>query len=344
MCQHARVIALVLGMLAVAGYATGGPDARSSSPKTSSPPVQKTTADKISEGTATSPTPPQTPRTYIAPTREPREMTLVSIPVANAPIIDGRANEPFWNTAPAITTLDFSSQRSITIRSVYTTQEIFFLVTYPKDTPEETHKSWRWDTKEEVYREGSDREDAFVFKWSLSGNKVSLRLHAPEPHRGDIWFWKAFRTNRAGYADDKWQAVSLKPGPGSKEIKSSTNGTLHFRRVGDAGKAAYQDKLFFEYNGDTLPAYEHTKPSGSRGDVRAKGVWSNKQWTIEFGRKLKTGHDDDVALTPGAVYLFGVSCYPMANDTPHASWSQPLYRTGDAFDRLFLTFAPRAGK
>jgi hypothetical protein len=272
-------------------------------------------------------------------------MTLVSVPVANAPVIDGRANEPFWNTAPAITTLDFSSQRPITIRSVYTTQEIFFLVTYPKDTPAETHKTWRWDAREEVYREGPDREDTFVFKWSMSGNKVSLRLRGdPEPHRADIWFWKALRTNPAGYADDKWQAVSPKAGPGSREIKSSTHGTLHFRRVGDTGGPAYQDTLFFEYKGAALPAYQHTEPSGSRADVRAKGEWSNKQWTIEFGRKLNTGHDDDVTFTPGAVYLLGVSCYPMAYDIPHESWSQPLYRTGDVFDRLLLTFAARSRK
>ena len=86
------------------------------------------------------------------------------------------------------------------------------------------------------------------------------------------------------------------------------------------------------------------QPTGSRADVRAKGVWSNGQWTIEFARKLNTGHDDDVAFTPGDIYLFGVACYAMAYDTPHDAWSQPLYRTGDIFDRLLFTMAPRDNK
>jgi hypothetical protein len=53
-------------------------------------------------------------------------------------------------------------------------------------------------------------------------------------------------------------------------------------------------------------------------------------------RKLNTGHDDDVVFRRGGVHLFGVSCYAMAYDTPHQEWSQPLYRTGDVFDRLLL--------
>src|SRR6185295_6827994 len=126
-----------------------------------------------------------------APKREPREITLTSVSVTEAPVIDGRANEAFWQTAPAITTLDYSSQRPITLRSVYVKGEIFFLVTFPEETPQETHKTW---------------------------------------------FWKAHRTNPAGYADDKMQAVSAKGGPAARKIHSNRHGDLYFERWGDAGK------------------------------------------------------------------------------------------------------------
>jgi hypothetical protein len=283
-------------------------------------------------------------RDYVAPKREPREMTLVSIPAADAPVIDGQAKEPFWDKAPAITTVDFSSQRPITLRSVHVNGEIFFLVTFPEEIPHETHKTWIWDKKEEVYREGPDREDVFVFKWSMSGNDANLRLREPEPHRADIWFWKAHRTNPSGYADDKMQGISAKPSSTARKIQSARHGTLYFDRWGDAGKPPWDQKLFFEHKGDRLDQFAPRQPTDSRGDVRAKGVWSKGQWTIEFGRKLSTGHDDDVAFTPGAVHLFAVACYAMALDTPHAEWSRPLYRTGDAFDRLLLTLAPRNGR
>jgi hypothetical protein len=227
---------------------------------------------------------------------------------------------------------------------VYTTDEVFFLVTFPESTPSETHKPWIWDPQEEIYREGPDREDVFIFKWSMSGNDVSLALREPEPHRADIWFWKACRTNPAGYADDKWQSFSQEPGEDTRKIVSPKYGTLYFRRVGDTGKAPFEEKFFFEYEGDVLTKYAPQQPEGSRGDVRAKGVWSDGQWTIEFGRKLDTEHDDDVIFVPGGIYLFGMARYVMAYDTPHESWSQPLYRTGDVFDRLLFTMAPRNGQ
>jgi pimeloyl-ACP methyl ester carboxylesterase len=191
-------------MLAAAGCGnSGGPDAHAAGPKTSGPaePVKKAPSADADGGAAL---PGQNTvtdkfRNYVTPKREPREMTLVSIPVADAPVIDGRADEPFWDKAPALTTLDYPSQRSITLRSVHAKGQIFFLVTFPEETPHETHKTWIWDPKEEVYREGPDREDVFVFKWSMSGNDVDLRLREPMPHRADIWFWKAHRTNPAGY-------------------------------------------------------------------------------------------------------------------------------------------------
>jgi hypothetical protein len=345
---------LLLALLAVTGCENSGLDSHPVRPGTASttplqesaPPVQqaahKDTAPLLKE--VAHKIQPGHPSSLVPPKRESRETTLTSARVNDAPVIDGRAGESFWNTAPAITTLDYSSQRPITIRSVHTAGEIFFLVTFPAETPSETHKTWVWDAKEEIYREGPDREDVFVFKWSMSGNSVDLRLRDAEPHRGDIWFWKAVRTNPSGYADDKWQSVSATPGPDSRKISSPSPGQLHFLRQGDTGKPAWDEKFFFEYQGATLTKYAASQPDGSRADVRAKGVWSNKQWTIEFGRKLNTGHDDDVVFKPGAAHLFGVACHAMAYDTPHEKWSQPLYRTGDVFDRLLLTLPSRAQK
>jgi hypothetical protein len=349
-----------LGMLAVAGCDGGSPSGRTdavkpsaSVPVASAPAasVKTTEAPKTTRGSGddeAAVSGPNVPtdkfRDYVAPKREPREITLTSVPVTEAPVIDGRANEAFWQTAPAITTLDYSSQRPITLRSVHVKGEIFFLVTFPEETPQETHKTWIWDAKEEVYREGPDREDVFVFKWSMSGNDVDLRLRNPEPHRADIWFWKAHRTNPAGYADDKMQAVSAKGGPAARKIHSNRHGDLYFERWGDAGKPPWEEKVLYDFKGEKVDQFAPRQPSGSRGDVRAKGVWAKGQWTIEFGRKLSTGHDDDIAFVPGSTHLFAVACYAMALDTPHASWSRPLYRTGDAFDRLLLSLGARTAR
>jgi ethylbenzene dehydrogenase len=283
-------------------------------------------------------------RDYVPRKRAPQEIQLKAYPITVAPAIDGRADDPAWTAASAITTLDHSSQRLITLKAAVTATDIFLLVTYPKDKPAETHKTWNWDPNERVYREGRDREDVFIFKWSMSGNEVELRLRDPEPHRADLWYWKAHRTNPSGYADDKGQSVSSKAGNDAKKMKNAGPHSLYLRRMADAGVAAFDEKFFFEYKGDRIGRYLPQQPAGSRADVRAKGMWAKGEWTIEFARKLDTRHDDDRAFAAGGTYLFGVALYEMAYDTPHPELSQPLYRTGDVFDRLLLTIPRSTGK
>ncbi|ETX05656.1 MAG: hypothetical protein ETSY2_21675 [Candidatus Entotheonella gemina] len=280
---------------------------------------------------------------FVPPKRSPQTIELVSMPIAetDVPVIDGVTREPVWTRAAAITTLDFASQRPITLQAVHTAEQIFFRVTYPDAASSETHKSWGWDLRESIYKPMPDREDMFVFKWSLVGNNVHLGLNKAEPHRADIWFWKAHRTNSTGYADDKWQLVSDDFQAKAKELTSPAHGSLFFRRVGDEGLSAYSEKQFYEYQGETLPKYYPRQPQGSRADIRAKGVWEAGYWTIEWARKLQTGHKDDLVLIPGLTYLFGVSCYEIAGDKIHAKWFQPLYRAGDVFDRLLLRIAEK---
>lgn len=47
---------------------------------------------------------------------------------------------------------------------------------------------------------------------------------------------------------------------------------------------------------------------GSFDDIDGKARWSNGSWTVEMGRKLNTGHDDDIVFEPGAAksYSLGV--------------------------------------
>ena len=248
-----------------------------------------------------------------------------------------------WNEAPAITTLDYSSQRPITLRSVHAKGEIFFLVTFPDEQPQETHKTWIWDAKEEVYREGRPGR-----RVRLQVEHVGQRRQPPPPGaRAASWGHLVLESapDEPLRLRGRQDASDLREArPDARKIQSPHHGTLYFERWGDEGKAPWEQKVYFEHKGDKLDQFAPRQPTGSRGDVRAKGVWSNGQWTIEFGRKLKTGPDDDVLFTPGAVYLFAVACYAMAIDTPHAEWSRPLYRTGDAFDRVLLRVASRNGR
>ena len=58
-----------------------------------------------------------------------------------------------------------------------------------------------------MYDVGPDRGDCFVFKWAMDAAVNDLSVHSDHPYMADIWFWKANRTDPAGYADDKYHIL-----------------------------------------------------------------------------------------------------------------------------------------
>lgn len=276
----------------------------------------------------------------VSPKRQPQELTLNCPAVLQAPDIDGDGGDRAWSAAESVTTLDYMSQREITLRTVHTADMIFFLVSYPDVSPSTTHRSFRWDAEAEIYKPTNDREDLFVFKWRMDGSGADLSLRGARAHKADIWFWKACRTDPVGYADDKWQSLSEQGDRRARQILTPGQSPMHLIRSGDSGRSSYDAKVPVEYGGTFAPRFTNRQPQGSRADVRARGNWHDGAWTIEFARKLDTGNGDDVAFRIGATYAFIVSCYEIAGAKPNSTWHQPLYRSGDAFDKLVLRITP----
>jgi hypothetical protein len=68
--------------------------------------------------------------------------------------------------------------------------------------------------------------------------------------------------------------------------------------------------------GDTIPYIIFyplsTKWGGSRDDIASKGTWKDGRWTVEFKRKLDTGHPaDDIIFRPGSTryYVFDAAIF-----------------------------------
>jgi len=266
------------------------------------------------------------------------EQTLVAIQSTAPPVIDGIASDPAWENAQVLTTLDKSNGLPIMIKAVYTAADIFLLVSFPDPDESRTHKSWVWDKGRQFYTVGNDREDIFVFKWNMEPKPVDLSIRSDSPYRADIWYWKACRTDGVGYADDKSHVYSKTEDRNATKIVSRSGETMYLLRAGDEGESAYQINLISDYQGDIIPRYTLKQPTGSRGDVRARGVWQNGRWTVELARKLVTGNQDDIQFAPGKKYLFGVSRYEIAGREPNAKLSEPLYGTGDVNEILWLAF------
>ena len=138
-----RSVPILAGLLAIlgasgcqneSGRAVAGQPARPSLNPPGAESASATESDNKA-GPATKAATADGPRDYASRKRAPQEIRLMAHPTTVAPVIDGRADDAVWKAAPAITTLDFSSQRPITLKSVVTATDIFFLVTYAKDKP-----------------------------------------------------------------------------------------------------------------------------------------------------------------------------------------------------------------
>lgn len=264
--------------------------------------------------------------------------TLVAVPVVAPPVIDGSDDDKAWAMAEAVVTRDEVAEIDVTLKAVRSRDELFILASFPDATENREHKTLHWNPSIGVYEEGPEREDTFVLKWNMEPLPVSLKLSADAPYKADVWFWKALRTDPSGYADDKMQVYSFSRSKAAKWMLSSSGRNFYLTRSGDAGTSAYDAAIYPDYAGDTVPAFVSQRPSGSRADIQAKGVWRDGRWTIEFRRKLDTGHPDDIRFALDQTYQFGISRYEIAGRDADPRLEQPLYGFGEVGEELILRF------
>lgn len=159
----------------------------------------------------------------------PEDRTVSSIFVDEAPTLDGVADEDFWGDAEAVEVLvrrgANAGEATVMIKSVYTEDSVFFLVTW--DDPTESNLRSPWEMQEDgtwlQLRDPDDLggdnnlwyEDKLAFIWPIAnsipefeedgcfaachegenedvkpyGNKYTEE----EGQMGDIWHWKSVR-------------------------------------------------------------------------------------------------------------------------------------------------------
>ena len=255
------------------------------------------------------------------------------------PLIDGKAADKQWSKIGEVAINDVIAGHEIYFSAIHDGDNIAVKIRYPDETENREHKTLEWDASASSYRTGSKREDTIVLKWPLSPLSKNIRLDSDEPYHADIWYWKSFRTDPLGYADDKYQIYSKSPSKKASRLRSIDGSLFYLQRKGDTGSSAYQTRLILEKNNLKEPKYEHRQPTGSRGDIKAKGLWQNGSWTIEFSRKLNTGNSDDIKLIPGEEYLLGLSRYEIAGRKPNNTIQEPYFGAGEVGEliKLFIS-------
>jgi hypothetical protein len=264
---------------------------------------------------------------------------LKAAAVEKGPEIDGRGDDAVWKSAEALAVKDGRSGDTVTLKALRRGDTVYFLVQFPDAAEDRLHKPWVWDKEMEVYKLGPQREDGFTFKWNMEERDVDLSNFSDDVYHADVWYWKANRTDPAGYADDKHHILTSEPAAKAKELKTGSGKSRYLQRLGDAGTSAQKKRLLTDYEGDVQDQYESRKPDGSRADVLTRGVWKKGTWTIEFARKFDTGQDDDVRFdaAAGKKYPFGVSIFGLYGEEEDDSKAH-LYGQGRISEKLYLVF------
>ncbi len=266
------------------------------------------------------------------------ETNLIAMKTVDKITIDGQNKEAVWQKAEPLTIHDPIAKLKITLKALYSDKKVYISVQFPDSDENRAHKKWVWDTSKKLYKIGPNREDVFVVKWFIEFDPNGLSLYAGKPHKADIWYWKADRTDPKGYADDKIQYLQTKYEKRATKIISTAGTPLYLIRKGDRGDSAYTTRLVVEYTGEKVQRFDHRIPSGSRADVRAKGLWHKGVWTIEFARLLKTGQNDDINLDIRNTYTLGVSLLEIAGRGMEKGSEKPLFGSGDIHQGIVLSF------
>ncbi|MFQ6617257.1 MAG: ethylbenzene dehydrogenase-related protein [Fidelibacterota bacterium] len=258
--------------------------------------------------------------------------TIVSNLVTYPPEIDGEdGGTAEWgpeSSTISLTNLEGPDNGIYTalVRSAYDRDYVYFLVKWDEvdnadfDAAESREKRlWTYDGS--AWSSSGD-EDRVFFMWEIKSIKdwdkygCIVACHEPEMRTnsaeevGDIWHWKASRTDPAGYLDDKHIVWNGGSGNGRKGDQGTSsyidnkleNGWPRYMHKDGVVAAVYpfwyydaadMDSTLAWGPGSTVAGEIIKLPTGSRADVLAKGKYSDGTWTLEIKRLRNTGNGDD---------------------------------------------------
>jgi hypothetical protein len=205
---------------------------------------------------------------------------LVSVPVTEAPTLDGLADEVFWADAEII---EVELRRGanmgesvVNIKSVYTEDSVYFLVTWTDPTesylrfPWEMQEDGSWIQLSDPENTGGDDnmwyEDKFAFIWPINnsidgfeeegcfmachsgddddtGKAFGNKFTENEGEMGDIWHWKSVRN--IGQAHDQY----LDWTPWSEDTPEAG------RHSDPKDSGGYSNNVIQDADGNKLPAF-----------------------------------------------------------------------------------------
>jgi hypothetical protein len=296
------------------------------------------------------------------------QMAVVAQHVAQAP--QGPA-DPLWKrAAPILIPVQGrggleNQQETVYTQALYTDDSLYFLFRWLDPTRSVVKQSWTFDGRQWLHLPGNEDRIAVLFEITLihqfATRGCAVTCHSPPEvprenwklatesaeERGDLWHWKAARSDPYHCADDSWLTVAGRPtgsyretgrvtdaGEGGDVSNQSEDGTRPRYMQDPSKKASAPGFLLFEeaveitdYSifraGDVIPFRLPQRSSGSRFDVKAVSRYDEGAWSVMLYRKLNTGHDDDVVFDPRKNYSFAMAVFDDSG-ADHSKATQPL--------------------
>ncbi|MBW2520317.1 MAG: hypothetical protein JRD88_08205 [Deltaproteobacteria bacterium] len=218
----------------------------------------------------------------------------------------------------------------VELRAFYTDQFLFLRMTWEDATRDDRMLDWvysggRWQNTGQF-------EDGFGLLWDAQGaferfscsyachindfgvnqssfhatNKMRL---AKEETWLDLWNWKASRTARYNFADDRYLDHNGMHGDTPDEIfvansKASQDPGSRLTPFGEVDQPLYdaERQPVSELNptpGTRLPGYLVEPPLAGRNDVNAVALHLGGRWQVTLRRALNTNDPRDVVFIPG---------------------------------------------
>lgn len=276
------------------------------------------------------------------------KLTLSAVKVNKAP---AGLDDPVWKKAQAIQLpLEGKgklAEKKLTVitKAVYTYEDIYFLFAWKDATKSVTKKTWQFDGHKWSHLEGNEDRLALLFEITRIKNFGSqgctAACHGPyraplfeyklstgtPAERGDLWHWKAARSDPYDHADDGWLTVPNEEtgrrndaGKGG-DVRNETEDKSKplymqdpaqkpsrpgFLLMGEAVKIT--DYSVFK-TGDTISYRLPKNLIGSRGDIKAASRYADGGWTLMLHRPLDTDNDDDVIFNPRKKYSFAMAVF-----------------------------------
>jgi hypothetical protein len=267
-------------------------------------------------------------------------------------------DDPAWQEAKAVQVPfegkeKFAGKKaSVTTKAVYTDQAIYFLFSWKDATKSVSKGAWVYDGQKWSHQKGNEDRISLLFEINRINNFATkgcaVVCHVPEgapnakdgrfgtssaAEKGDLWHWKAARSDPAGFADDTWLTVISEEKGGRKgdagkggDTKNMTaDKSMPKYMLAPGKKLAKNDILLASHaieikdysafkTGDTLTYRMPKMPEGSRADIKAVSRYADGGWTVMLYRQLDTGHDDDVAFNPRKKYNFTMALFDDSGD------------------------------